>query len=140
MSAATLKKRTLNRPLFGKRYLQRSGASRVNRVPAANVTETPETYIIKLAVPGIDRQCLSIHCKDNILFIGADKEDSLKSGKEGKELFEYNYYHWERRFMLPEDADPLLAQASYTNGELIIMIPRDGERSSLKGETDVYVY
>ena len=52
---------------------------------------------------------------------------------------EYDYSRWKRVFILPDDAIALMTRARYTNGELIIRIPR-GRTEKLSGITTIYVY
>ena len=130
------KSHSIRRSLFAAKSLQGT-VHRTRWVPAANVTETPESYTIKLAVPGLSRDCFEIHYKQHTLVVSGHKD--VLTGCFSKQQCEYNYENWSRTFNLPADADAALAGARYVNGELIIGIPRN-EKIINGGESDVFIY
>lgn len=137
--AAAVTKRThrIRQPLFGVEAIQGLRKRQTKWVPAANVTGTQGAYTIKLAVPGLGRECFRIHVKGKELVVSGKKEE--KNDLTDRASCEYNFSEWQRSFLLPEDADTAMAQAFYQDGELIIIIPR----SSLtieEGESDVFIY
>lgn len=106
-------------------------------VPAANVDETNDEYIVTIASPGFKREHLRVLICNNIITIAAEKEPSQKSCLHDR--CEYDYHRWKRDFLLPDDADALLTRARYLDGELIIRIPR-GIQDNLPGIINIYVY
>lgn len=140
MTAATTKRNhRLRRPLFMYEGASEQRKRATSWVPAANVSESAEEYIIRLAVPGMDRPCFQIHVSGKELVISGKKEESTEKNAAGKSTYEYNYSAWERSFGLPEDADTALTQATYTNGELVLHIPRNVAAID-SGEVDVFIY
>lgn len=138
MKAATSKRNhRLSRPLFALENATERRRKITSWVPAANVSENAEEYVIRLAVPGMDRPCFQIHASGKELIISGKKEETREAA--GKSDFEYNYSAWERTFGLPEDADTALTQASYINGELVLHIPRNTAAID-SGEVDVFIY
>ncbi|MDZ4795972.1 MAG: Hsp20/alpha crystallin family protein [Bacteroidota bacterium] len=105
--------------------------------PAVNITETATMYLIILAVPGLRREDFSIEIAKSVITIAAKKETIPL--KNITYRYEYDYTDWTRAFSLPDDADPLLAHATYKNGELVIYIPRN-EMSELPPKCTIYVY
>ena len=106
-------------------------------IPAANVDETSNEYILTIASPGFKRENFQVMIEKEIITIAAAKEASERSCIHDR--CEYNFTHWKRAFSLPDDADALLARARYKDGELIIRIPR-GDTDKLSGITNIYVY
>lgn len=138
MAAAVLKRNhRIRQPLFGVEDMPGWRKRRVKWVPAANVTGTPGAYTIKMAVPGLGRECFHIHVKGKELVVSGNKEEN--NDITIRASCEYDFSAWQRSFLLPEDADTILAQASYKNGELIIIIPRSSLKSE-EGESDVFIY
>ncbi len=138
MTAAIYKKsHRLSRPLFAAENASQGRKKLTSWIPAANVSETTGEYVIRLAVPGMDRPCFRIHVSGKELTISCKKEETMEEG--AKSSYEYNYSAWERSFDLPEDADTALTQASYINGELVLHIPRN-KTAVHSGEVDVYIY
>ncbi|KIC95331.1 Hsp20/alpha crystallin family protein [Flavihumibacter solisilvae] len=134
---STKKSRSISRPLFDENQARGLRTRRTRWVPPANVTESSEAYIIKLAVPGLDRHCFNIHCSGKELTVAGKKEEI--NDCFGKEECEYNFSEWMRNFQLPEDADTTMTQANYRNGELIITIPRNTSAIP-SGENEVFIY
>ena len=106
-------------------------------IPAANVDETGNEYILTIASPGFKRENFQILIEKNIIAITAAKEISPESCIHDR--CEYDYPRWKRDFLLPDDADALLTMARYKNGELVIRIPK-GKTEHLSGPTHIYVY
>ena len=106
-------------------------------VPAANMDETKNEYILTIASPGFKRESFKVLISKNIITIAAEKETSQESCLH--DHCEFDYPRWKRDFLLPDDADVLLTTAGYKNGELVIRIPR-GKTGHLPGTTHIYVY
>ena len=138
MSAAVLKRNhRIRQPLFGVEEMRGLRKHQVKWVPSANVTGTPGAYTIKMAVPGLERECFQIHVKGKELVVSGNKEEN--NDVDIRTSCEYDFSAWQRSFLLPEDADTIMAQASYKNGELIIIIPRSSIKTE-EGESDVFIY
>ncbi len=105
-------------------------------VPATNISESASEYIIEMAAPGLQRNDIHISVQHPVLFISAKKKAPFRKAND---RYEYNYSDWSRSFMLPDDADTLLASACYLNGELVIHIPK-GDGSNKEISTTIYVY
>jgi HSP20 family protein len=108
----------------------------VQLIPSSNIEETPGQYLIVMAAPGLHQEDFSIQIDDCILSISAKKEVVNNSPND---RWEYDFSEWTRNFVLPGDADAMLAHAKYWNGELIIRIPR-GNTLLNKTRATVYVY
>ena len=106
-------------------------------VPAANVDETNNEYILTIASPGFKKENFQVLIENNIITTAAAKETSQESCIHDR--CEYDYTHWKRGFSLPDDADAFLTRARYKDGELVIRIPR-GKTDKLSGITKIYVY
>lgn len=104
--------------------------------PAVNITETPTQYLISIAAPGLYREDFSIEINESVLSISAQRETVVNSPHD---RWEYDFTDWTRNFVLPCDADTMLAHAKYWNGEVLINIPR-GNTLKNKTATTVYVY
>jgi HSP20 family molecular chaperone IbpA len=106
-------------------------------IPAANVDETENEYILTIASPGFKRGDFQIMIESEILTITAAKKELPLPYINDR--CEYNYSHWKRIFSLPDDAEALLARAQYRDGELIIRIPR-GKTDNSTCSSTIYVY
>lgn len=106
-------------------------------IPAANVDETENEYILTIASPGFRRENFQLMIEKDLITIAAAKEASSESCIHDR--CEYDYNHWKRVFLLPDDADALMTRARYEDGELIIRIPRE-KAEKLSAITTIYVY
>ncbi|HKC35412.1 MAG TPA: Hsp20/alpha crystallin family protein [Chitinophagaceae bacterium] len=87
---------------------------------AININEAEEEYILYATAAGLCREDLYVSVDKKIVtIIAAGSKEPYFKKKGGKDLSEQV-----RTFILPDDADPLLTAASYSNGSLEIHIPK----------------
>jgi HSP20 family protein len=92
-------------------------------VPAAEGRIEDGTYIIQLALPGMDPKDVAVSWMDNVLTIkGERKADHDTTGKDYF-VREVAYGSFERSFALPEGVDAARVEAKYTNGMLEVKVP-----------------
>ncbi len=93
-------------------------------LPAVDVREEPERFVIIADVPGVDPENIDINMENGVLTISGEKqvesEEELKNYKR-VERARGSFY---RRFTLPETADAEKINARFTNGVLEIVIPK----------------
>lgn len=96
-------------------------------LPAVNIQEYEEKFIVEMAVPGMNKKDFNIDLKDDLLSISASKEHEVEN-EDNYTRKEYCYQSFTRTFALPKvivDSDKI--SAKYVNGELIITIPKKEE-------------
>ncbi len=97
-------------------------------LPAVNIKENDNEFIVEVAVPGMDKKDFNIDLNDNILTISSDKKEEKTDENEKYTRREYSYQSFTRAFTLPKDiVDGEKIKAKYENGELIITIPKKEE-------------
>ena len=124
-------------PFFKPIRTENSALRSILIAPAVNINETEEIYLLSMAVPGLKKENFNIEIVNNIIAISATKE--IEPLVCVNDLCEYDYTNWTRSFTLPEDAEVVLAKATYEDGELIIRIPKGGISETEK-PLKVYVY
>jgi len=107
-------------------------------LPAVNIDETDEHYLLSVAVPGLKREHFEITINNQVITISATQKDVNSKLDRGR--CEYDYTNWSRSFILPDDAEIILAKAAYRYGELRIRIPKGANDTSIKAPLTVYVY
>ena len=99
-------------------------------LPAVNVRETNDDYIIDVAAPGLKRENFKVELDNNILTISSEFEEKQEE-KEGHENFtrrEFSYQSFQRSFSLPENkVDGGKISARYTDGILHVVVPKREE-------------
>jgi len=100
----------------------------INRsVPAANIEEKENSFVIKMAVPGVEKEDINIEIKDNQIIVSAGNETSEEEEKKNYSRKEYSYKSFKRSFTLPKNVNDDQVEANYKNGELVVELPNSNE-------------
>ena len=117
---------TLNRALDRMLEQATSGANPF-WVPALDVAETREAYLVAAELPGVRHGDVDISFERNVLTIRGTKRPAWEQ-KEGQECRVYTAERlsgtFERAIRLPEFVDGDRIDASFENGVLLITIPK----------------
>ncbi|KAL3894202.1 MAG: hypothetical protein SGCHY_005414 [Lobulomycetales sp.] len=99
-------------------------------VPSMDVVEKPNSYSIKLDLPGLAKEHINISLKDQVLTVSGERksEQADESNENGftSHISERAYGRFERKIRMPETADlsEEKASASMENGVLEIVFPK----------------
>ena len=104
-------------------------ASTGNSIPAVNIKETPESFLVEVAAPGLEKKDFKIELDGSALTISSQKQNESEE-REGETYSrkEFNYQSFYRTFHLPKEvvnADKI--QAKYENGLLRLVFPKREE-------------
>lgn len=93
-------------------------------VPAINVKEEKDAFLIDVAAPGMKREDFKVEVDRGVLIISATTEEKKEEKTDTFRRQEFNYRDFRRSFWLPENvmADQIAAQ--YENGILKLKIPK----------------
>jgi HSP20 family protein len=92
-------------------------------LPAAEGRIDDGTYVIQLAMPGVDPKDVQVSWMDNVLTVkGERKADHDTTGKDYF-VRELAYGVFQRSFELPEGVDVAHVEAKHANGMLEVRIP-----------------
>lgn len=111
-------------------------------VPAVNIVENSDNFVLELAAPGVEKENFSVEIEKNMLIIRAksvsdevsttNEVDSEERDKaEVQEKFrkrEFNFSQFKRSFKLPETINTDEIQANYINGVLKVTLPKVEEK------------
>ncbi len=114
---------------FGKDWMDSVFSDRPGiSVPAVNVRETNEDFLIDVAAPGLKKGDFNINLDNNVLSISSEKEFKDEKKEEGQFMRrEFSYSSFSRSFSLPEAVDADKIKASHKDGVLTITIPKRDE-------------
>ncbi|MFN9658975.1 MAG: Hsp20/alpha crystallin family protein [Cyanobacteriota bacterium] len=121
------------------------------RVPAAEVHETPEGYEVVLELPGVEKAAIEVKATERTLLISAERrsqrqlggqpdQSEAPSGREapvqaekgrGPLLSEFRYGTWSRSFRFPVAIEREQLQAVYRDGLLTVTAPKANTVSSV---------
>jgi HSP20 family protein len=100
------------------------------RVPAAEVRETPEAYEVVLELPGVDKAAIEVKATDRTLVISAERRNQHQLAgptaetTRGPLLSEFRYGTWSRSFRFPVAIEREQLQAVYRDGLLHVSAPK----------------
>jgi len=100
---------------------------RTMNVPAVNIIEHKDEYLVSLAVPGMKKDDFTIDVNGNMLTISSEKEEHKEEKDKKFTRKEYNYSTFSRSFTLPEEINKEKIDARYEDGVLKIALPRKEE-------------
>ena len=92
-------------------------------LPAVEGRIEDGTFVIQLALPGVDPKGVAVSVMDNVLTVkGERKADHDPTGKDYF-VREVAYGEFQRSFALPEGVDATQVEAKYANGMLEVRVP-----------------
>ncbi len=114
--------RLLNRFLEGK--LEAESSLEAEWVPCMDVSETKDSLIAKLEVPGMDPRDIQISLQENLLTVKGEKWQDQKEQDEHYHRVERTYGRFARSVRLPVTVDGSKVVATFKNGLLAITLPK----------------
>jgi HSP20 family protein len=93
-------------------------------LPAADVYETNDEYVVELEVPGFERQELGIEVSDHQLTVKGERKEAKEQKEKAFRLRERIEREFERRFELPPEADTEHVEAKFVRGVLEVHAPK----------------
>ena len=93
-------------------------------VPAVDVIEDKEGFLVTAELPGLKAEEISINVEKNVLTLAGERKLDRKEQKEGYVRLERAYGAFSRSFVLPETADGEKVEANLTDGLLKVRIPK----------------
>jgi len=94
-------------------------------MPAVNVQETNDDYMIEVAAPGMKRDDFKIEVDNNVLTVSSQREDSHEEKDGNYTRREFSYQSFQRSFTLPQNGvKSEEINAKYLDGILRITVPK----------------
>jgi HSP20 family protein len=116
-----------NWPLWGEEQFQNI------RVPQMDVIDRDKEVLIRVEVPGVEKQNLDISVSDNTLSIKGSTQREVKEEKEDFYRCEISQGNFSRSMTLPSGVDSSKISASLKDGVLEVNLPKteDVQRRSV---------
>ena len=93
-------------------------------VPAVDIIEEKERYVLRADVPGVTPDNIDLHMENGVLTISGERFAQSNDDAEGVQRLERVSGKFYRRFNLPETADTEEISARSTHGILEVSIPK----------------
>jgi HSP20 family protein len=97
-------------------------------LPAVNVRENADDYVIEVAAPGMNKNDFKINFQNNVLTISAEKKEEKNDSDNNYTRREFSYQSFQRSFTVPHnDVDSEKISAGYADGILNVKLPKREE-------------
>ncbi len=97
---------------------------------AGEVEETGKDVVVRVELPGMDKDDCSITIEGNTLFIAGEKRFESETIDSTYHIMERAYGAFQRAIPLPRNVDIDKAEAGYKNGVLTIRLPKVGTETA----------
>jgi HSP20 family protein len=98
-------------------------AQRPAWLPAAEGWIEDGTYVIQLALPGVDPEHAEVSLMDNVLTVKGERKADQDTAGQDYFVREVAYGVFQRSFALPDGVDATQVKAKYANGMLEVRVP-----------------
>lgn len=100
----------------------RNGAGRW--LPAMDLVEQEDEVVVKVDLPGLDRDDVSVEVRDGVLTISGERSSEERDERDDYVRVERAVGRFSRQVQLPEGVDPQEIEASFDRGVLELRIPK----------------
>ena len=96
--------------------------------PASDVMEKDDMFVIKVELPGLDKEDISLDFKNGVLTLKGERKIENEAKEENFYRRELSYGKFIRSFSLPVQVEPDKIKAEFKNGLLTIEVPKPEEQ------------
>ena len=100
--------------------------------PAVDIYETPETIVMKAELPGLSREDIEIHIRENTLTLRGERRFAKDVQQENYLRIERAYGAFQRSFTLPATIQQDKIRAVFRDGDLELTLPKAEEAKPKK--------
>ncbi len=107
-----------------------SGAHVTEGQLAVDVAQTADELIVVAAMAGTPAECIELHLHNDLLTIRGERKSPI--GEMSEHFYQECYWgKFSRSIVLPVDVKSEMIQATYSNGVLIIRLPKANQNSDI---------
>lgn len=106
-------------------------------VPAMDLVEEGDRYLLRADLPGVREQDVKVELDENVLTVSGERRSEQEERKEGYFRVERASGSFSRSLMLPEGVDPQSIQARIEHGVLEVSVPKPKQREPHRVAIDV---
>src|SRR5919107_1143675 len=114
--------------LFNTLFEDRAGVAQQRWMPAMDLVEADDHFVLKADLPGLGEDDVSIEVRDNALTIAGERKAEHEQREKGWYRLERSFGRFSRSLTLPEGVDPDAIAASFDRGVLEVRIPKPEAR------------
>ncbi len=103
---------------------QGAAASNVSFIPAVDVQEEKDRFVVRADLPGVAPDQIEITAEKGVLTLRGERKTEHRDESVGYERIERVSGAFTRRFTLPDNAQTDAIKAKFTHGVLEVSIPK----------------
>jgi HSP20 family protein len=104
-----------------------NGSSVADWVPAVDIVEEKDRYVLRADVPGVKPEDIDVNMENGILSVSGERHQESTEETQDMRRVERVSGRFYRRFNLPDTADADEISAKSANGILEVVIPKQPE-------------
>ena len=105
--------------------------------PSVDIAEQENEFVVKVELPGVEKEDVKISLESNILTIKGEKKQEKEEKNKNFHRLERSYGSFQRSFTLPSSVKSEKIDAVFTNGILNITLPKIEEAKPKQIEVKV---
>ena len=104
-------------------------SSRSNYLPAVDILETEKAFEIQVSAPGMKKEDFQLDLNDQYLTISGERKFTRDEKVQKYHRQEMSFGAFTRTFHLPENVAASKIEASYKDGILTVIVPKDEHKT-----------
>jgi HSP20 family protein len=113
-------------------------SQRSTSMPAVNIKEDEQRFVLDLAVPGINKKDLKIEIHEDVITISSETKNEKEESNDGFKRREFSYSSFCRSFYLPDNVNRDKIGANYKDGILTVELPKvEEEKTKISREVKI---
>jgi HSP20 family protein len=114
-----------------------NGATFRRWIPAMDLVETGDAFVLRADLPGLSESDVSIEVEDNVLTVSGERKSAHEDRKAGYYRVERSYGSFRRSLTLPEGVDAEAVRATFDKGVLEVTVPKPDQQAPRKVQITV---
>ena len=114
-----------------------SSAESLGKLPAVDVKEDKNNYVLSAELPGYDREDIDLQLKDGVLTIRAEHKEENKREEKNHILSERHYGSYFRQLRFGHNVAESDVTANYDKGILTVQLPKLQPNESSHKKIDI---
>jgi len=103
-----------------------------NFVPKVDIAENDKSFEMHLALPGMAKDEFNIDLKEGALVISGERKFKDEKEEKNYKSIETHYGSFSRSFQLPDNILENEIEATYKDGILAVIIPKDEKKLAVR--------
>jgi len=108
-------------------YRMLGAAVERNWMPAVDIIDTPDAFVFKAELAGMQPEDVHIELEDDVLTIKGERHQEERPETEQYQSTEWHYGAFQRSISLPHSVKRDAIEATYENGVVEVRVPKAAE-------------